>query len=102
MAVGAYHEGSSSPVVNGDASNNAAASAGAAYVFRKSGAAWAQEAYLKASNAESLDEFGWSVGLSDDGATLAVSGVAEDSSATGVNPASTDNAAPGAGAVYVF
>jgi hypothetical protein len=33
-------------------------SAGAAYVFVRSGTTWSQQAYLKASNAEASDYFG--------------------------------------------
>ena len=102
MAVGAYRESSASRVVNGDSASNAAPFSGAAYVFRKSASTWSQEAYLKAANADGSDEFGWSVSLSDDGATVAVSGVSEDSAATGINPVGTDNSSLGSGAVYVF
>ncbi len=44
----------------------------------------AQEAYLKASNTEANDRFGYSVALSGD--TLVVGAFQEDSSAEGVGP----------------
>ncbi len=69
--------------------------AGAAYVFTRSGTTWTQQAYIKASNtgeagasADSFgdgDQFGVSMTLSDDGRTLAVGAITEDSA----RPAST-------------
>jgi endonuclease/exonuclease/phosphatase family metal-dependent hydrolase len=38
--------------------------AGAVYVFVRSGTTWSQQAYLKASNAEASDHFGYSVAIS--------------------------------------
>src|SRR5262249_28155903 len=84
---------------------NSASIAGAVYVFVRSGASWSQQAYIKASNAEANDFFGFSVSLSADGNTLAVGAVGERSAATGVNntsPAQGDNSVSGTGAVTVF
>ena len=47
--------------------------------------------YLKASNAEILDQFGQGVALSADGYTLAVSAVCESSNASGVNGDQANN-----------
>jgi hypothetical protein len=44
----------------------------------------AQQAYLKASNTDSNDGFGYSVALSADGSTLAIGAPGEASAATGV------------------
>src|SRR5207247_2591128 len=60
-----------------------------------------------ASNPEADDQFGISVALSDNGNTLAVGATGEDSALTGVRPGivnetTAGNAAPGAGAVYVY
>jgi hypothetical protein len=66
-------------------------------VFVRQGTSWTQQAYLKASNAGTDDNFGWSVALSGD--TLAVGADGEASAATG-NQA--DNTADGAGAVYIL
>lgn len=60
----------------------------------------AQQAYLKASNTEATDYFGWSVALSGD--TAVIGALGEDSSATGVNGNEADNGAAESGAVYVF
>jgi hypothetical protein len=56
--------------------------------------------YLKASNTDGGDEFGYSVAISGD--TIVVGAYEEDSSATGVNGNQQDNSANGAGAAYVF
>ena len=65
---------------------------GAVYVFtRDIDGLWSQQAYLKASNAEDNDQFGFSVALSGD--TLAVGAVGKNS---------IDNIKPDIGAVYVF
>jgi hypothetical protein len=100
LAVAAPGEGSSSTRVDGDQGDNSAPGAGAVYVFVRQGATWAQQAYVKASNAGSGDQFGTSLALSGD--TLAVGASEEDSSATGVNGNQADNTAPSSGAVYVF
>ncbi|GJM22501.1 MAG: hypothetical protein DHS20C15_24160 [Planctomycetota bacterium] len=60
----------------------------------------AQQAYLKASNAESLDFFGQAVAISGD--TLVVGAYGEDSPATGVNGYQFNNGAEDAGAAFVF
>jgi len=59
-------------------------------------------AYVKASNASAGDDFGISVALSADGATLAVGAYSEDSAAAGVDGNQADNSAASSGAVYVF
>jgi len=102
LAVGARYEGSNATGVGGDQSNNAAPYAGAVYLYRRSGTAWAPEAYVKASNPNANDYFGCSVALSPDGSTLAVGAWAEDSAATGVGGSQSDNSLLTAGAAYVF
>jgi hypothetical protein len=102
LAVGAIGEDSSATGIDGDPADNSAAQAGAAYVFARNGASWSQQAYLKASNAQAGDLFGFCLDLSDDGATLAVCAYDEDSSAQGVNGDQTSNASGGSGAAYVF
>lgn len=102
MAVGAFAEDSG---VVGNQNDNSVTNAGAAYVFTRTGATWSQQAYLKASNVQAQDSimyFGWSVSLSSDGATLAVSAPNEDSNATGVNGNQANELAEASGAAYVF
>jgi len=107
LAVGANSESSAAIGIGGNQADNTAASAGAVYVYTRSGTIWTQQAYIKASNTEAGDRFGASVALSSDGNTLAVGATGEGSALTGVTPGNVDattagNAAPGAGAVYVL
>ena len=48
------------------------------------------------------DQFGFSLTLSDDGRTLAVSAITEDGGSTRVNGVQSDNSLASAGAVYLF
>src|SRR6478735_3361004 len=59
-----------------------------------------QQGYLKPSNTNADDLFGFNVTLSGD--TLVVGAPQEGSNATGVNGNQADNSAPNSGAVYVF
>jgi hypothetical protein len=100
MVIGAPGEDSSATGVDGDQTDTSAGQSGAAYVFTRSGSAWSQQAYLKASNTEAGDQFGYSVAISGD--TIVVGANIEDSSATGVNGNQADNSAGQSGAAYVF
>jgi hypothetical protein len=112
MAVSAYGEASKSTGINGNQDDHSIPQAGAAYVFTRTGTTWTQRAYIKASNtgeagatADSFgdgDQFGVSLALSDDGRTLAIGAISEDSSAPGINGNQADNSATSAGAVYLF
>ena len=102
LAVGAIGEDSDATGIDGNQAGNTASNAGAVYVFTRTGTAWSQQAYVKASNTAPADNFGHSVALSGDGNTLAVSALAEDSAATGIDGDQADNSASDAGAVYVF
>jgi hypothetical protein len=102
LAVAALYESSSATGVGGAESDNSASESGAVYVFARQGSSWVQQAYLKASNAETDDWFGTVVALSSDGAVLAVSAEKESSNAPGVDGNQADNSYPEAGAVYVF
>ncbi|HRG48761.1 MAG TPA: putative Ig domain-containing protein, partial [Leptospiraceae bacterium] len=106
IVVGAYGEDSNqTTITNGTtaSADNSAADAGAVYVINRTGTTWAQEAYIKAPNANAGDQFGWSVSISGD--TIAVGVRSEDSNQTTITngtTASADNSAANAGAVYVF
>lgn len=100
VVIGAPGEDSAATGINGDSANDAAESSGAAYVFVRSGTNWSQQAYVKASNTEANDFFGYSIAVSAE--TLVVGAVNEDSSATGVNGNAFDNSATDSGAAYVF
>src|SRR4029077_16569873 len=77
-------------------------SAGAAYVFVRSGTTWTQQAFIKASNTGREDWFGSRLQISGDGNTLAASAQLEDSAAQGINGRQDDDSAQEAGAVYFF
>jgi hypothetical protein len=105
LAVGANAEDSGAKGMNGDQNDNSMQSAGAAYIFVRSGTTWTQQAYVKAPNTAPNVQFGYSVALSADGNTFAVSSFDEGgSSRTVVNgpngpfPAGRN----GTGAIYVY
>ena len=105
LAVSANLEDSAATGVNGDQHDDSMENSGAVYIFRRGNDGWGQEAHIKASNTgepEDGDGFGYVLGLSADGNTLAVGATGEDSSATGANGDESDNSAGGAGAVYIF
>ena len=102
LAVGAPYEASNATSINGTQANNSAANAGAAYVFARSGSTWSQQAYVKASNTNTNDNFASALALSSDGSTLAIGAIGESSNATGINGNQADNSRDGVGAVYLF
>jgi hypothetical protein len=102
LAIGAAQEASRATGINGDQTDTLDSFAGAAYIFTRSGSTWLQQAYIKASNTDSLDNFGCALSLSADGNLLAVGAQHEASNAIGLNGNQNDNSANQAGAVYVF
>ncbi|MDI9245376.1 VWA domain-containing protein [Marinobacter sp. CHS3-4] len=105
LAVGASREDSSATGAYGNPADNSASNSGAVYVFTRDDAGeWLAPAYIKASNTDALDQFGYSVTLSADGDTLAVGAPRELSTATGVNGDESINASgsEALGAVYIF
>jgi hypothetical protein len=102
LAVGAYGEDSNATGIDGNQADNSAVGSGAVYVFTRSGNTWTQQAYVKASNTEAANFFGYAVSLAADGNTLAVGARNEDSNATGIDGNQADNSAGNSGAVYVF
>ena len=103
LAVGAAGEFSAARGINSNQADNSAAGAGAAYVFTRSSGTWAQQVYIKASNARGFDEFGISVALSRDGNTLMVGALGEQGTGVGFNASQTYSADfPDAGAAYIF
>jgi hypothetical protein len=108
LAVGAWQESSGAGGINADQTDASAPNSGAVYVFRRTGVTWAQEAYIKASNApyqkwsfsNTAPYFGYSVALRGD--TLAVGAYGESSNAKGVGGSQTNTSATSSGAAYVF
>ena len=86
--VGAYWE-------DHDASGeNELSDAGSAYMFKRDGVSWAQQAKLVASDRDVDDRFGWSVSISGDYAIVGAN--TEDHDAFGANELSN------AGSAYMF
>ncbi len=69
---------------------------GAAYVFKRVGNPWHQEAILYASNPDADDLFGFSVGIDNFNAVVGAIGEAGD------NSTQSDNSLPLAGAAYIY
>jgi hypothetical protein len=101
LAVGAIAEDSAAQQINGDQKDDSQQTAGAVYVYGRTGSAWTQQAYVKGSHVETGDMFGFAVALNYDGNTLLASAFDERGSGRGIN-APHDNRANGAGALYVF
>jgi len=122
LAVGAPFEGSAATGIGGSQADDCsapnpfscAAGSGAVYVYSRNAStgAWAQQAYVKASNSGTDDRFGNvvagnSVALSGDGNTLAVGAQLEDGGGTGIGSSTgivsvPDDTANNAGAVYLY
>jgi FG-GAP repeat protein len=110
VAVGAYYEDSgATTIVNTDASHDEGTSAnynsGAVYVFKRDGVGdWSQDAYIKTSNSEGSDSFGYLLRVNGD---TIVAGVQLDKSAANTienrnGEASANNDNTASGAAYVF
>jgi hypothetical protein len=98
--VGAPDEDSLASGVNANLDNNANGESGAAYIFRKIGGVWTQEASLKSPYPEYSRSFGSSVAIS--GNTVAIGASFEGSNAVGVNGVPTGiSSQSGAVVVYV-
>ncbi len=99
IVVGARLENGSSPGIDGP-DDNAAADAGAAYVFTRNGLGqWEFPVYLKADNPEGGDQFGSSVAVSPN--RIIVGAPFEDSNTSGVDSVG-NNAGDDTGAAYIF
>ena len=100
--MGAVWDASNTTGIDGSQADNSMFQAGAAYIFKRSASNWTQQAYIKASNTDDMDQFGYAIALSADGSTLAVGANGEDSNATGFNGQQSNESAGGSGAVYVY
>ncbi len=109
IVIGApFEESNAASVYNPDGSadsDNSSADTGAVYVYKKdSSGEWVQDAYLKASNSDTTDLFGYSVAVGGD--LIVVGAPFEESNMTGINnidgSADADNSSADSGAVYVY
>ena len=104
--IGAYGDSSNqTTITNGTmaSSDNSKVASGAAYIFKRTGSIWSQEAYLKTPNSDVGDNFGENTGISGD---TAIAGVGYESSnqttITNGTSASSDNSKAASGAAYLF
>ncbi len=114
LAVGASDEDGSAVGINAEPNPRERLNAGAVYVYVRSGDAWAQQAYIKASNVDQEAPaccasgagylFGENLSISADGNTLAVGAAGEARGDIGINGDKNNESGvtSGAGAVYVF
>jgi hypothetical protein len=102
LLVGATGDASAATGVNGDQTDTSKYASGAAFLLERVGATWTQRAYVKASNPDQDDLFGWSVALSGDGTTMVAAAPDEASAAADINGNQSDNSMAGAGAAYLF
>lgn len=102
LVISAEAEGSNATGIDGDASNNDASSAGAVFAYEYINGAWSNTAYIKASNTDSSDKFGYAIDLSSSGDLLAVGAIGESSNASSIEGDQTDNSVASAGATYIF
>lgn len=99
----AKSDDSASIGVNGNPLDNSADNAGAVFVFvRDEQDVWVQQAYVKASNTDAGDAFGFGLAASFDGDTIAIGAPGEASAATGIDGDQAHNGLGAPGAVYVF
>jgi len=96
LLVGAPFEQSDAIGIDGDDSNDNFNDAGAAYAYDRIGGVWTVSNYLKASNTDPGDLFGWSAAASSDAIAIGAPG---EQSLTGLQ---SDNSASNVGAVYAF
>ena len=108
IAVGSFDEAGSSREINGPYDRRAGGT-GAVYVFTRSGATWAQQAYLKAKEGDRQDSMGCWVAISSDGNTVAAGALDEDTMVGGINVVQSGHSGVvdgpddnSSGAAYVF
>lgn len=101
LAVGSFQEDSDSTGING-AQNENSQDSGAAYIFHAVGGQWEQNTFLKASNAQTNDNFGTAISFNDAGTVLVVGASGESSNATGINGDQLNNSNSKSGAAYQF
>lgn len=106
LAIGSTQEDSNQTTItngSGASPDNTNANSGAVYIYKRSGSNWTQQAYLKAVNNDTGDNYAYSLSLNQD--TLAVSAPSEDSNQitiTKAETASSDDSTSNSGAVYVY
>jgi hypothetical protein len=98
--IGACGDISSGRGVGAEPSSRDSIYSGAGYLFARQGTKWAPSLYIKASNTNTTDSFGFGAAISESAAVLTA--VWEASAAKGINGDETNNSAATSGAAYVF
>jgi hypothetical protein len=103
LVVSATSEDSVARGIGGDETDNGGDAVGGAYVFRRAGASWSQQAYLKASNAgDARPFFGRAVAISANASVVAVGAPSEDGNSSGINGDETTGSQTFSGAIYLY
>lgn len=100
IVVGASGENSGGRGIGADPRRADGTLSGAVYVFPREPAGWTSPTFIKASNADARDGFGYTFANSEN--VLVVGAPFEASAAKGVNGKSADNSAIASGALYLF
>jgi hypothetical protein len=99
--VSTVRDASTAQGINGSMTQVAGGVSGAVCTYRLESGSLTFDAFIKSSNSDPADGFGWSIAAY--GETLVASAIQEDSDATGINGSQGNSAAKaGSGAVYVF
>jgi hypothetical protein len=98
--VASVGDASGASGVMADPNSDAAVDSGAILMYGRHGNEWLQTTFIKASNPDKPDYFGSAMSVYGD--TLVTTSPGEASDAAGVNSNQASNAAPFAGAAYVF
>jgi hypothetical protein len=96
LLAAAPYEQSLATGVDGDQAGNTGSAVGAVYLYERSATTWAATHYLKASNSNDGDRFGWSVAATEDALVV---GAPNEQSRDGTE---SDNSGNAVGAAYVF
>jgi len=111
LLIGAFSEKSTSVGIDGDQSQTGIAQVGAAYLFQwdANAQSWSQRHYVKPSTTDPLGNgtpnwlyFGSTLGISDNGETIAIGAPWESSDAQGIGGDQNNVNANASGAVYVY
>lgn len=99
LLISSPGENGSSSGVGGDPNRRDASQTGAVYLYARTDEGWKFSTYLKATNPDAADQFGWMVALGSDFAV--VGAMLEDGAGQGIDPPDSDSSTD-SGAVYIF
>ena len=100
LAIGAFTDDNCNTGV-GASYSGGCSSAGAVYVYTRSGTTWSFSTYIKPSDVTSSQEFGLGIAISKDGTTIVAGAPGERSLSSGINSV-PDSSGTQVGAAYVY